>query len=128
MIHIFYDTYGYITKMSTSTEDQSALNCQEGETVMELDSSINPSDYYVSDGELLQRTPFPTITVSESPTINATITVSGLPDDTRVTWPDSEESRESGSFSFDTPVGGKFGFVLVHAAHLLYEQVTIDVT
>ena len=128
MIHIFYDTYGYITKMHTSTNDQSALNCQEGETVMRLDSSISPSNHYVVGGELLQRTPFPTVTVSESPTINATITISGLPADTRVVWPDSEETRESGSFSFDTPVGGKFDFTLSHAAHLSYEQVTIDVT
>ena len=128
MIHIFYDTYGRITKMSNSTIDQSALNCKENETVMELDSIIDIGNYYVSGGELLQRTPFPTITVSESPTINATITVSGLPDDTKVRWPDSEKTRESGSFSFDTPVGGKFGFVLSHAAHLAYEWVTIDVT
>ena len=128
MIHIFYDTYGYITKMSDSTIDQSALNCQEGETAMELDSIIDISNHYVSDGELLQRTSFPTITVSESPTINATITVSGFPDDTRVLWPDAEETRESGSFSFDTPVGGKFVFTLSHAMHSSYEQVTIDVT
>ena len=123
---IFYDDYGRIIKAQTSIEEWAEDNKQEGENLMEVPHQISPDNYYVSGGTVLQRVPFPDVSVTESPTINSTITVSNVPDNTEVIWPDEIRTRESASFTFETDVGGRFDFWLIAAAHPM-KKVSIDV-
>ena len=123
---VFYDSYGKITKVHNGNNDWSETNRQEGESVLEVFESVEPEDWYVASERLLPTVPFPDVSVTESPTINSTITVSNLPDDTEVMWPDEVRTRESGSFTFSTDVGDTFNFVLYHAHHPM-KRLSIDV-
>jgi len=124
---VFYDSYGQITKVHSAHNGLAEGNQQEGESILEVSELVEPEDWYVEDATLVRRTPFPDITVSESPAVNTTITVSNLPNDTEVMWPDEVRTRESGSFTFTTDVGDSFYFVLSHARHPR-KRLLIDVT
>ncbi len=125
---VFYDQYGWVTKNINCPEEMAQDNVKEGETLLEVASSVNAGNYYIKDATAVPREPFPDITVSESPTVNSTITLSNVPDNTEVIWHDGVRTRETGSFTFETDVGGRFDFVMIAPSHYPITKVTVDVT
>lgn len=124
---VFYDSYGKITKVHNGNNDWSEENKQPDESVLEAFQYVTADGWYVANNILVPTVPFPDVTVTELPVINSTIAVSNLPDDTLVFWPDEVETRESGSFTFSTDVGGSFGFMFYHARHPM-KRLIINVT
>ena len=104
-------------------------NVKEGETLLETEQQANPQNYYVKDATVVQREPFPDISVSESPAVDSTITVSNVPENTEVIWHDGVRTREVDSFTFQTDVAGSFTlFLTAPAYHPNHYKVDIHVT
>ena len=126
---VFYDQYGWIIKSMECAEEMARLNTHEGETLLEAEQQVNPQNFYVKDSTVVKREPFPDITVSENPTVNSTITVSNVPENTEVIWHDGVRTRETGSFTFETDVAGSFTLLLTAPAYYPnHNKVNIDVT
>ena len=108
-------------------EETARLNTHEGETLLEAEQQVNPQNFYVKDSTVEERA-FPDITV-RNPTVNSTITVSNVPENTEVIWHDGVRTRETGSFTFETDVAGSFTLLLTAPAYYPnHNKVDIDVT
>ena len=126
---VFYDQYGWITKNMDCPDEIAQDNVKEGESLLEVEQQSNPEKFYVKDATVVQREPFLDVTVSENPTVNSTITVSNVPENTEVIWHDGVRTRETGSFTFETDVAGSFTLLLTAPAYYPnHNKVDIDVT
>ena len=127
MIYLVYDAAGFIKKLLMISEEHLTANLDEGDQYLEVPSDIDIEAYYVQDGEIAQKTEFPTITLPSNPQINTTLTIGNVPAGTYVGWPDGEQTTEDeGQISFDVSVGGEYPFVLRHPRYLT-KRIRIDV-
>lgn len=106
--YAFYDSNGRIRMVARLSTIDVETNKLPNESVLKLDNTADPALFYVSDGEISQREPMPELSTSQSGNI---VTVSNVPENCRVMWPDGEITVESGGFTFECNVTGALKFI-----------------
>ena len=125
--YAIYSADGTIVNVFNGSEDDMLLNIGEGQSYLLCESPVDCEQHYVRDGAVLEKSEFPEVQVSSPLTVGSTITVSNLPTNTKVIWPDFEETVEAdGELSFDASVGGSYFFMFLHPEHVS-KRMFIDV-
>lgn len=125
--YAIYTSDGTIVKVLMCIEEDLSINMDEGQSYLLCAESVDCEKHYVREGAVLEKSEFPEVQVSSPLTVGATITLSNLPTNTKVIWPDFEETVETdGELSFDASVGGSYFFMFMHPEHVS-KRMFIDV-
>ena len=96
----------------------------DGLTAVIITEPCRISSSYYMDGAILPKSNM--ALVYSDGLVGQSISISGIPDNSDVTWPDGVVTKESGSMSFDANVQGAYTFKVYHPAYYL-ERITINV-
>lgn len=118
---IYVRADGSIAKRVTNS---SLIEDLEGLTPVIINEPCKISSSYYKDGAILPKSKM-TLSYSDG-LVGESISISGIPDNSDVTWPDGVVTKESGSMSFDANVQGAYTFKVYHPAYYL-ERITINV-
>ena len=125
--YAIYSSDGSIDCVFFGSEEDLLLNVAEGQSYLLCTEGVDCERHYVRDGAVLEKSEFPEVQISSPLTVGATITVSNLPANTKVQWPDFEVTTEAdGELSFDASVGGSYPFVFTHPEYIC-KRMSIDV-
>jgi hypothetical protein len=122
--YTIYDSTGRILRSLRLPAGNIENNVHAGESYIVSAEAFAPDKYYVMDGAEVEKTEMPDVDVSQSGDV---VTVSSVPENTIVIWPDSVKTTESGEFSFESNVTGEMGFIFDAPAHYL-KRVVINVS
>lgn len=118
---IYVRADGSIAKKVTNAKSIEQI---DGLTAVIITEPCRISSSYYMDGAILPKSNM--VLVCSDGLVGQSISISGIPDNSDVTWPDGVVTKESGSLSFDTNVQGAFTFKVYHPAYYL-ERITINV-
>jgi hypothetical protein len=122
--YAIYTNSGRVVRLIKMAAEDIKDNTLEGESALLIDSAFESSKIYIRGSAVELKTALPELDFSQSDNV---VTVSGLPDDTIVIWPDSQMTTESVSFSFECNVSGSLRFY-IDAPQYIAQWVNIYVT
>ena len=118
---IYVRADGSIAKKVTNANVVESI---DGLTAVEITEPCSLKSSYYLNGAIMQKS-YMALSLSDG-LVGESITVSGIPTASSVTWPDGVTTTESGSLTFDANVQGAYTFKIYHPAHYL-ERITVNV-
>jgi len=125
----YYESDGRIIRAMTLPDNSGEANIQAGQQMLDVTgvAGFSLNDYYVNGSEeLVARVEMPALVYPLTAVPNEIVEISNIPSNCLLSWPDSVQTRETGTLSFESAVTGTFVFFFDHP-HYYQVRIAIDV-
>lgn len=127
---LIYNQDGRILKDIRTVESAVPENVEEGGgfIVVEEDDPVDVETHWINaDRQVVAKSEYDRLVVPNDATIEAPITISGIPEGTTVTWPDYVQTLEyDGIVELTVSAGGEYRF-LFENPRFVDKEVVVDV-
>ena len=98
----------------------------DGCTAVVIAEPCNIRTSYYSGGQIHAKQPM-ALEYPATAEVEQVVSITGIPENADVYWPDREHTVESGELSFDANAQGEYRFTITHAQYLT-ERIIINVS